>query len=728
MKRRLLLVFAVVLILVLSSPALGTENGWQIVGTISGFVDPTGITFDGTWIWATEQHASSPLYKIDPETLSIEETHFLSVPSCCVQGLAWDGRYIWISGDGYTIYRFDPVTSDLQHTCTRAGSPQVIGLTAIGSEIWSTGWYGGYWADCNLMTLNPNTCDYTELAVLDELYSAWGLAWAGDTFFVCARAEPSFEATKHLYSYSPAGELINDYGDLGFGAYDVAWDGEFLWIADYGMQNVADGKIHKISLAGPSFLQLSVYEQTGAIQRYSFPPSDERLYQMIPNPGPVDLGYEGYDFGTGGCEYYDVYFSDRLGNPLGLSPADPLPEPTYLTINCLDLNCNNGEPDPAPSWQGAGNNLESVVLETNAGDLWAVELTRIRYGLCEDPWPLNHRPAENILGPPDDVITGMGGGNTSVTLRFGTLLPVVCGGVNNARISKVGNVERIHLWDNPVDLSEPGVFDPLVHPVRISVDGTEIIIPAASLRRVGQSAKFVYRTAPGSVPRIHFTLDLESHTWGINRRGVGVDEIDNSNGVTVHFSCAGYFMEETFPMEAKPRRGGKGAGPFVLSYSREPPLSCDGPLPPSSEKDEVPCLCRAGGADGDPPPRAACEHGGGNRRQNPRGCARDKGDGRFSQQNAGVSETILHRNYPNPFNPTTTISFSLSHPADVTLVIYNIVGQKIATLEQGRFGTGVHYTDWDGTSDLGESVASGVYFCRLRVGEILETRRMVLLK
>ncbi len=83
----------------------------------------------------------------------------------------------------------------------------------------------------------------------------------------------------------------------------------------------------------------------------------------------------------------------------------------------------------------------------------------------------------------------------------------------------------------------------------------------------------------------------------------------------------------------------------------------------------------------------------------------------------------LLQNYPNPFNAQTTISYSLPEPGPVTLSIYNIMGQKVATLVDGVQQAGEHKVVWDA-----REVASGVYFKRLEYGNKDETIRMVLLK
>ena len=87
------------------------------------------------------------------------------------------------------------------------------------------------------------------------------------------------------------------------------------------------------------------------------------------------------------------------------------------------------------------------------------------------------------------------------------------------------------------------------------------------------------------------------------------------------------------------------------------------------------------------------------------------------------TEFALHQNYPNPFNPATEISFSLPNAADVKLEIFNIMGQRVATLADQHLEAGNHGVIWDGSH-----VASGVYFYRLEAGDFVESRKMVLLK
>jgi hypothetical protein len=94
----------------------------------------------------------------------------------------------------------------------------------------------------------------------------------------------------------------------------------------------------------------------------------------------------------------------------------------------------------------------------------------------------------------------------------------------------------------------------------------------------------------------------------------------------------------------------------------------------------------------------------------------------------------LNQNYPNPFNPSTTIKFTLPSVADggitlpTNLRIYNVLGEVVRTLVDERMAPGVHHEVWDGRDDHGSRVASGIYFYRLRSGDFVQTKKMVLMK
>jgi len=88
----------------------------------------------------------------------------------------------------------------------------------------------------------------------------------------------------------------------------------------------------------------------------------------------------------------------------------------------------------------------------------------------------------------------------------------------------------------------------------------------------------------------------------------------------------------------------------------------------------------------------------------------------------------LSQNYPNPFNPSTTIEYSIPAASHVRLTIYNIQGRRIATLVDGTQSQGRYTEEWDGLSDNGARVASGVYFYRLVTENQSDAKKMVLLK
>lgn len=89
---------------------------------------------------------------------------------------------------------------------------------------------------------------------------------------------------------------------------------------------------------------------------------------------------------------------------------------------------------------------------------------------------------------------------------------------------------------------------------------------------------------------------------------------------------------------------------------------------------------------------------------------------------------VLHQNAPNPFNPTTTISYEIPVSTHVELTIYNSNGNKVRKLVNGFKTAGPHTTEWNGRNDERQPVTTGVYFARLYVSGSVDTRRMVLLK
>ncbi len=89
----------------------------------------------------------------------------------------------------------------------------------------------------------------------------------------------------------------------------------------------------------------------------------------------------------------------------------------------------------------------------------------------------------------------------------------------------------------------------------------------------------------------------------------------------------------------------------------------------------------------------------------------------------------LADNFPNPFNPTTTIQYALPQAADVELTVYNVLGQPVRTLVAEHQSAGRYAVEWDATNDSGHSLSAGMYFYRLQAGgEFHEVKKMLLLK
>jgi hypothetical protein len=94
-----------------------------------------------------------------------------------------------------------------------------------------------------------------------------------------------------------------------------------------------------------------------------------------------------------------------------------------------------------------------------------------------------------------------------------------------------------------------------------------------------------------------------------------------------------------------------------------------------------------------------------------------------SQAGSHPEEFSLHQNYPNPFNPSTTIRYGLPRASQVTLTVYNALGQQVARLVNEQQPAGYH----DAVFNANE-LASGVYFYKLQAGDFVQTKKLLLLK
>jgi hypothetical protein len=100
------------------------------------------------------------------------------------------------------------------------------------------------------------------------------------------------------------------------------------------------------------------------------------------------------------------------------------------------------------------------------------------------------------------------------------------------------------------------------------------------------------------------------------------------------------------------------------------------------------------------------------------------GDGVTSigdEKNGVSSEFLLYNNYPNPFNPITTIRYHLQNASNVTMRIYNISGQEVETLVNEYQTAGEHEITWQP-----KALPGGIYFYRLKAGEFSETKKLIL--
>jgi hypothetical protein len=89
---------------------------------------------------------------------------------------------------------------------------------------------------------------------------------------------------------------------------------------------------------------------------------------------------------------------------------------------------------------------------------------------------------------------------------------------------------------------------------------------------------------------------------------------------------------------------------------------------------------------------------------------------------------ILFQNYPNPFNPSTSVKFQVPKTSDVTVKIYDMLGQEVRTLFAGEVLRGTYTVEWDGLNDAGVQMSSGSYVYRMIAGEFMQAKKMVYVK
>lgn len=105
--------------------------------------------------------------------------------------------------------------------------------------------------------------------------------------------------------------------------------------------------------------------------------------------------------------------------------------------------------------------------------------------------------------------------------------------------------------------------------------------------------------------------------------------------------------------------------------------------------------------------------------------------GRFWSPTSVVDELLsdmVFQNFPNPFNPSTRIEYTVAEESPVEITVFNVRGEKVTTLTNETKSAGRHNVLWDGRDKSGREVSSGVYFYRLSIGDYRSTKKMLMLK
>jgi hypothetical protein len=98
------------------------------------------------------------------------------------------------------------------------------------------------------------------------------------------------------------------------------------------------------------------------------------------------------------------------------------------------------------------------------------------------------------------------------------------------------------------------------------------------------------------------------------------------------------------------------------------------------------------------------------------------------ERESGLTQSCLGQNYPNPFNSSTVITYELKEEARVSLRIYSTAGELVRTLAEGVQPAGSHALEWNAKDELGLNVRTGIYICKLSAGNVLETKKMILVR
>lgn len=99
-----------------------------------------------------------------------------------------------------------------------------------------------------------------------------------------------------------------------------------------------------------------------------------------------------------------------------------------------------------------------------------------------------------------------------------------------------------------------------------------------------------------------------------------------------------------------------------------------------------------------------------------------------TEETSVISEFALANNFPNPFNPSTQINYDVAQPGDVSIIVYDILGQEVASLVNGYHAPNTYNVKWYGLNNDGNQVATGIYYYKMVSGKFVETKKMMFVK
>ncbi len=704
--------------LLFALPTLSFSQEVVTFFTAPGAEGTWGLTWDGEHLWSASVVTSdNAIYELDTSGNVLSSFHW---DKDIVSGMAWDGAYLWLC-ENFTgnLYQVTQSGELIRQMSTSLGD--VAGLTWDGSNLWVI--------DRVSQTINKLDSVGQVLASFPVPIlggNADGLTWDGSSFWFC---DPYYNK---IFQLTSTGTVLQEFSGPGLGATELEWDGKYLWVSD-----IVTDRIYKLKVASvpPQPVLLYSWQAKSIDGALAPPPYGLRLDNFFKDCGTtanhkeeVTFGFDSVcfdEFDDGTAHLYgriSVAEWNNCGGPgnyasdWGLDvwfQAVTAPEGSDPSWRFYKIN-----PDPQP-------NHPEMVNWTDSADyvqLWSYpsDLSKpfqVGIGANEKNNHFGASGSLNYLRVTPSCTTGGGPDNHIYYSSFlMDLVPKIPSDqVVSAKV-KFQPKKWALAWQDGgsysanYSLTEMGEAclesDPLVEGVDYTV-GTDGSLCFKVIRcYIGNlqldTLTFSVRDILVETIRMNDTLGIlkkeDCNDMALQTEAEEQSLHDSTCfdvRIFYHFDC---FEGEVLRVKFDAREAFKTLGPVEAGDTVE--------------------VCVTG------------------RLKNGlkfSGCAKviiigDHPTAVNPQDGVKPRQFALLGNYPNPFNASTMIQFSLTRASQVELTVYNILGQKVRSLVSQQMNAGFKQVVWEGRDEAGNPVSSGIYFYQLRSIEGRQTGKMTMLK